>query len=89
MAPVCIVVHDAVVVEEFDLAVESVAAQVQQAAAALKDPVLEPEVHLLGPVLGMGAEHQHFVLVERHLVKVELRLSVQVVVDALVLHPAE
>ena len=63
MAPGGVVVDHAMVVEQFYLAIEAVAAEVNQAAAAFKDPVLEAEIHILGPVFGVGGDGQALVFV--------------------------
>ena len=82
-------VHPGRAVEELDLAVEAVAAQVHEAAAALLDPRERPLERPLRPVLGVRADHQHPVGVEVERPVVQLRVRVDVVGEALALEPRQ
>ena len=84
-APVAVFDLHRLLVEQLHLAVEAVAAQVHEFAAALAHPRLDVVVHLARPVLGMGGGDEDFVLVEVELAKVKLGLGVQVVGKALAL----
>ena len=76
---VVVAVDAGLLVEELHVAVEAVAAQIHEPAAALEDPGLDAVVHLPRPVFGMRADDQHAVGVEIELAEVELRLGVVVV----------
>ena len=78
----------ATAVDQLDLAVEAVAAEVHQPPAALEDPRLDRVVHLPRPVLGVLVEDQDAVAVQVEDPAVELVLGVEVVRDALALQPA-
>src|SRR5262249_33729014 len=77
----------AAAVDELDLAVETVAAEIDQSPATLEHPGLDGVVHLPRPVLGMLVEDEHAVGVEVEDARVELVLRVQVERDSFALQP--
>ena len=78
-----------VFVDELDLAVQAVAAEVHEPAAGFEHPVLEPVVHVPRPVFRMGGGDEHPVPVQWQRAVMELRLGVEIVAESLPFHPRQ
>ena len=89
LAVVVVTYGDRRPVQELHLAIEAVAPQHHQPPAPVEHPRLHLVVHLGRPVLGMGADDQHLVVVKWHLVEMQLGLGVVVVTEAFPLEPSE
>ena len=81
--------HGPAAIEQFDLAVQAVAAQVHQLAASFEDPVLDPAIRRLRPVFRMRIKDKDAIGVKIERAVVELGVGVEVVAEALALEPAE
>ena len=81
--------RDRRIVQEFDRAVQAIAAQVHQLATPLKHPFLQAVVHLLGPVLRVRADDENLVGIQVELLKMKLGFGIQVVPESLALQPAK
>ena len=75
--------------KKLDLAVDAVAAEVEESSAALKDPALDGAVHLLRPVLRVGVENKDAVIVQLQQAAVKLEIGIKIVSVALPLQPAQ
>ena len=71
MIPVIVAAHRGVV-EKLNGAIDAVAAQVGEPAAALEDPLLDTAVHLDRPILGMHAEHENAITAQVQITGVQL-----------------
>ena len=70
-------------------AVRCWASAAAEAAAALKDPLLQTEIHLFRPILRVRRDHQNTVVVEVEPTAVQLTFRPQVVGETLPFHPRQ
>jgi hypothetical protein len=71
-----------------DLAIETVAPEIHEAAAALKNPSLDREIHLPAPILRMHSDDQHAIGVEWQKSLVKMAVPIKVVVEPFPLQPS-
>src|SRR5262245_51143144 len=82
---IVIPINTRLLVQKLDVAVQTIAAQIDQSPPALEHPSLHAVIHLPRPVLRMRAQDQHAIGIQIELAKMKLRLTVIVVVDPLAL----
>ena len=88
-AVILVPIYARLAVEEFDVAVNAVPAQVNEPAPLVLHPVFDRVIHVAGPVLGVSADDEDFVLRQIELSEMQVRLGVVVVAEAFPLHPPQ
>ena len=71
------------------LAIDTIAAQIQNPTRSLKHPLLHAHVHAARPILGMRAENENVVGIQIEILEIELKLRIQVILEVLTLQPGE